>query len=224
VFIRKNKTIIFSKICSGIMLYRFFFPILLIAFFSCSSYEKKKDFHALAAEEINEKGFIASSIPGSPNILIQAKGFTGVIFDRDNKDLGDDNAFTPTLQEVLLAEEILLNCFKVDTVDFNHDSMYISKRQIEPLPEYRRQYTGRFNKDGQRFISINCFRYNKENSYSTPHWLRRMMYVKDGGNNYWRIAIDLSAKRCGYFSVNGLAFHSKLQSGFFAYVPPFSGY
>jgi hypothetical protein len=201
------------------MLLRPFFCLLLIACLSCSSKNEKKNFHSLAARQIKEKGFLASGIIGSPNTLIQTQDFTGVIFDRENKDLRDDNGFTPSVMEVLQAEKILLNCFKVDTVDFSHDSMYISKKRIKPLTEYRRQYRGRLNEKGQRVISINCFRYSKEDSYSEPYWLRWMISTRDGGNNYWRISINLTTKRCGYFSVNGLAFHPKASPCLLPYFP-----
>ncbi|KAA3440499.1 hypothetical protein [Rufibacter hautae] len=191
------------------MLFRLFSALLLIGCVSCSLSDPKEDYHALAAKEIKEKGFIASGVLGTPNVLIQAEDFTGVIIDKGNKDIVDDSAFTPTVEEAILAENIMRNCFDINTVDYAFDSAYINKREIEPLMEYRRQYSGFYNEEGERVIGVNCFRHTKEDFHSSPQWLRRMKYVKDGGNRFWRIEVNLKTKRCGRFRVNGLAFQQR---------------
>ncbi|GAA4309508.1 hypothetical protein [Nibribacter koreensis] len=161
--------------------------------------------HAQAKAEIKDKGFLVSSVLGSQNLLIETDTFTGIILlEQENASEGS-TVYLPSVKEVLLAEEILLSCFEKDTVDFSHDSMFISKRRIYPLSRYKRQYTGSYDKNGDKMIRVSFSLGRKNEPWQHDSWLRRQQIVRDGGNSYWSISINLKTKRCGYFMVNGLA-------------------
>ncbi|MBT31691.1 MAG: hypothetical protein CMO01_18700 [Thalassobius sp.] len=68
------------------------------------------------------------------------------------------------------------------------------------LPNYKRQYIATLNNKGEKEVWVNCF-------CSTPRndWNKEIIMVKDGGNCYFNLTINLSTNQCLNFMVNGEA-------------------
>lgn len=68
------------------------------------------------------------------------------------------------------------------------------------LKRYKRQYIPVINEKGQKEVWVNCFcrAYYKD-------WLKEIISVRDGGNCYFNLKINLTLKTFYDFSVNGEA-------------------
>lgn len=104
--------------------------------------------------------------------------------------------FTPTKEEVVLAEKNLLKPRYLN--DKNHsDSNFISSHLIlyKRKLNYRRQYFGYINKNGHKILFINCF---CEEDKGTPNffenlWLTHEVIASDGGSCFWSVRYDLGS-------------------------------
>lgn len=116
---------------------------VLFCLTSCSSETK--------IEIINGVAYAITPIDSSSNYLIETEPFTGVVFSEQRRPRHDvftfrmlfrpgkeENVspFTPSLEEVISAENILKRCAETETR--GADSLDIGK--IEELSFYRRQY------------------------------------------------------------------------------------
>jgi hypothetical protein len=66
------------------------------------------------------------------------------------------------------------------------------------LSKYKRQYFPVINSAGQKEIWVNCFCNDFE-----KNWRKEMLIVKDGGNCYFSLVINLATKTFSRFIVNG---------------------
>lgn len=66
------------------------------------------------------------------------------------------------------------------------------------LSKYKRQYFPVINSAGQKEVWINCFC----NDFD-KNWRRDMLIVKDGGNCYFSLKVNLITKKISRFIVNG---------------------
>ena len=69
------------------------------------------------------------------------------------------------------------------------------------LKKYKRQYIPQENKNGTREVWVNCFC----RSHDDKKWQNELVMVRDGGNCFFNLKIDLTNKKYFEFSVNGLA-------------------
>lgn len=115
-------------------------------------------------------------------------------------------AFKLTNSELALVDEILNSCVAIrnvevkDTANLEERLMYQDTSEIH-LPDYKRQYIPFKEKDGKKKVWVNCFYYLYCNQ---EFWKTNIVKVRDGGNWNFKVLIDLDAKQCLYFIVNGL--------------------
>jgi hypothetical protein len=109
--------------------------------------------------------------------------------------------FTPTRQEIDQAEKSLANHLKT----LNNPLVNQSSTPIihNNLNNYKRQYFGYIDKDGNRILLINCF-WAKDKD-DTGHWLRDRIMTHDGGSYYWKVKFNLDKNELFDLYVNGYA-------------------
>ncbi|HRV81217.1 MAG TPA: hypothetical protein P5218_07275 [Planctomycetota bacterium] len=74
------------------------------------------------------------------------------------------------------------------------------------LPEYRRQYVGLVDAQGQRTILVRAFAGpGVDGSFPNEDWLQNLVIVDDGGFWYWQIEFDPKTGRFARFDSNGYA-------------------
>jgi hypothetical protein len=136
------------------------------------------------------------------SIHVFGDSFEGVIFtDKYEFRLGiaksNGKNFTPTENDILLVEKLLRK--NLDTVkSFDNQNKLIKRK----LKHYWRQYFGYINEKGERIIAINGLWKNLD---FTPNWLKNIVIVLDGGDDYWQIKINLDKLELFEFDVNGVA-------------------
>ena len=151
-------------------------------------------------------------------IGIQSRKFRGTIFKKSYPQdklfinlLEEVNRFTPTKEDILLAESILKN--QIEKVNKSHINQRRKREYIEKnLKKYFRQYVGFINQKGERIIHIN-FYWNRFsiNERTRGYWDDRLEYnseyavVFDGGSRYWNINVNLTTKNLYNLWVNGYA-------------------
>lgn len=82
-----------------------------------------------------------------------------------------------------------------------HPNRYIKVEDyIIDFQRYKRQYVTVVNKKGEKEIWVNffCRTYNKD-------WKNYLVFVKDGGNCYFNLKVNLSKKICYALAINGHA-------------------
>jgi hypothetical protein len=82
----------------------------------------------------------------------------------------------------------------------NPDDKVQSSYYIIELSRYRRQYIAKINSQGEKEVWIKFFCGNL-----VSDWRKRLVIVEDGGNCYFQIKVNITAKRCYEFMVNGYA-------------------
>ena len=75
-----------------------------------------------------------------------------------------------------------------------------SKNFIIDLTRYKRQYVATINSKGQKEVWVNCFcdTWNRD-------WKKYLIFVKDGGNCYFNLKINLATGQYYELRVNGEA-------------------
>jgi len=152
---------------------------------------------------------ISSPIFGQVNNSIIANHFKSENFDcaifpkEYYGDFLDKGRFTPTKNEVKLAEEALQKNFK----KINHKLINQNGSRYSPiihknLQKYKRQYFGYLDKNGNKILYINAF-WSNEGSFDD--WLYERVFVFDGGSFYWNIKYNLNKQRLFELHVNGNA-------------------
>lgn len=124
-------------------------------------------------------GYSVTPVDSSENLLIETDSFSGVVFseyESPNRDVftfsmllrpkeqDKVKPFTPSLEDVVMAERILKRCAEVDEI--GADSL--ATGEVNDLSTYRRQYFGGINEKGQKLIWINCF--SKESEFDHNDW------------------------------------------------------
>ncbi|MCR8667686.1 hypothetical protein NO995_08330 [Aestuariibaculum sp. M13] len=70
------------------------------------------------------------------------------------------------------------------------------------LSQYRRQYIPSLNENEEKVVWVICF---CKSSEVNNRWKTQTILVKDGGNCYFNLKVNLSKKECFDFKVNGSA-------------------
>jgi hypothetical protein len=151
-------------------------------------------------------------------IGIKSNKFRGTLFTNSYQadklfidGVGSLNRFTPTKEDIALAESIL----KEQIREANKSRInQLSKRQHidKNLNKYFRQYVGFIDKNGERTIHIN-FHWDRFTLMDRVkgNWDDRLNYtsdysiVFDGGSRYWSANVNLTSKKLYGLSVNGIA-------------------
>lgn len=145
---------------------------------------------------------------------VKGNGFEGVIFSKDFvfpflENESGDKRFTPTNEEIEIAENILnKNLQSVNVLQTNQGD---GKGPVihEGLKQFVRQYFGYYNATGEKIIYISClFKANyNHTSKQTPNWLKGAVIVLNGGSNYWQIQANLNKSTLFGLSINNLDKH-----------------
>lgn len=129
----------------------------------------------------------------------QTKDFDVAIFPKEYKLIGFEKRFTPTKEEVFLAEEALHNQLK----KINKNLLNQSHSPVihKNLKKYKRQYFGVYDENGNKILLINCFWEERPNEY----WLQSEVQVEDGGSYYWQIKFSVEENQLFDLHINGYA-------------------
>ena len=166
--------------------------MVLLCFSSCSRTK---------TGEINGKEYSITPVDSTNNNVIETADFTGVIFGYDIGKLSEEkDLFNPVPEEIFKAEKVFNRCLYVDRV--GADSMAIVPEMIQELTVYYRQYQGYIDEKGQKHISISFF---TKSSAGRRDWRKTKLAVRDGGNSFFRVTINIDTEECSYFMVNGKA-------------------
>ena len=113
-------------------------------------------------------------------------------------------------KDILLAEELINRRLKIfneeenaQNNDFNYvlnDSLHFKKDEIV-LSNYYRQYCVIKNEKREKILNLNCLCYLDKQSIS--NWRKSTILVKDGGNCYFQISVNLDRKIVFGFMRNG---------------------
>lgn len=126
--------------------------------------------------------------------IFKTDGFEGVIFPAsyyvsDNICGAEvQGRWDPTEEDVRAAEKIIKSYIKKAAPDV-----------YRKLSRYKRQYVGYINKKEEKIIWINCFISGEED------WDKDLIFVMDGGNDFFNVKVNLNTKQAFGFFVNGEA-------------------
>lgn len=104
--------------------------------------------------------------------------------------------FTPTLDDIQAAEDILLKCYNKEVTGTVNP--FFGRK----LNDYNRQFISAETQTGDKVIWINCFCY-VENEYFKK-WKTDIVMVDDGGNCFFNVKVNLDKKEYYELMVNGL--------------------
>jgi hypothetical protein len=98
--------------------------------------------------------------------------------------------WTPSEKEAMKAEEIARGCLKKD-----------APRICQNLDRYKRQFVGLIV-DGKKAVWINYFH---DVDGNIKDWKKELVIVKDGGEDFFEIKVDLESASCFGLYVHGEA-------------------
>jgi hypothetical protein len=110
-----------------------------------------------------------------------------------------NSRFSPTEEEILLAEQLLkeqLKSLNKDRINQSWDCPTIHKS----LNKYARQYVGFLNEKGEKIIWINAVWQTKVPDYFNDE----IVFVLDGCSYYWNVEVNLSTKKVSHLMINGI--------------------
>ena len=122
-----------------------------------------------------------------------------------------DTKFSPTLEDISLAENILKSNIKTTNTDRLNQGQgcpVIHKN----LNKYRRQYVGYIDTNGDKVIHVN-FEWNRYSIFDnirgfykseSDSWKKEWNVVFDGCSYYWEVKINLDNEKLFDLSLNGL--------------------
>ncbi|CAM4356552.1 hypothetical protein [Gillisia limnaea] len=152
--------------------------------------------------------------PTDYSTVIEKGRVTGVIFSENGicfLCLGDKERFTPTIDDIEKAENILkrnLQTINNQLINQVHNCPIIHKN----LNSYRRQYFGYIGSDGSKIIyaTFNWDRYTLMDRIKGYHkdesdnWKKEKEMVLDGCSYHWEIKINLDVEELFELDINGL--------------------
>ncbi|MEO8513466.1 MAG: hypothetical protein ABI543_07905 [Ignavibacteria bacterium] len=104
--------------------------------------------------------------------------------------------FTPTLEDIQAAEDILRACYKKEVTGTVNP--FFGRK----LEDYHRQFVGGEKENGEKIIYINCFCYVNIEYFKT--WKTDLIMVDDGGNCFFNVKANLDKNEYYELMVNGL--------------------
>ena len=125
--------------------------------------------------------------------------FDVAIFPRTYIDLIPGKRFTPTKLQIDDAETNLTDQIKnLNRALINQTSGPIIHKRLR---NYKRQYFGYTNEQGERILLINCFWTKKKDKLK--NWLDHRISVLDGGSYYWEVKYNIEKKKIFDLDING---------------------
>ena len=138
------------------------------------------------------------------SIHIWGSDFEGVTFKKNFEPFKSDSlgrrSFTPGREDIESAEALIRR-----NIDTAQCAIYGTGNELaKHLTCYTRQYFGYTNKRGEKVIWVNCF-YKYGHIY--PHkkeWLKKKVFVYDGGMAFWNATINLHTRAVYDLWINGI--------------------
>ena len=111
-----------------------------------------------------------------------------------------------TYEEIIEIEKIIQQRVTKTISDHNSEltefyAKFPNKQFPSDLTEYYRQYIPGINSDGEKVVWINFFCGKPK----TKSWKTNIISVRDGGNCYFNLKVNLSKKKYYDYRVNGIA-------------------
>lgn len=135
--------------------------------------------------------------------LIRNKKSIGEVFKENFKTNEIDksfNRFTPTIIEVNQAE-LILNKEFLNKIKREIDGKFIRKN----LNNYKRQYLGYIDSNGDKIIFISFFLDKNIKKQDDQFWREEYRIMFDGGASFWVAEINLKTNKVKNIFVNGVA-------------------
>jgi len=107
--------------------------------------------------------------------------------------------YTPTIEEINQAENILKLDFKKSNK--SKDGKFISRN----LKDYKRQYLGYINSDGDKMLHVSFDLDKKNKKHDDRFWKEEYKMILDGGTSYWIAIINLKTNKVEKIAINGVA-------------------
>ncbi|MFC5269665.1 hypothetical protein [Adhaeribacter terreus] len=173
------------------MKFKFFFGLLSLLIISCT--QKSKNEATYAKQDITE---IPSPIKQSP---IDTSKIAVIEFDQTG-NWPFDNSCKPislSKNELIVIDSLLHICAN----NYNKQLEEIVKKSYKidfKNYNYKLQYVAVVNNKGEKEVWINGFCDPLDHN-----WKKEIIHVKDGGNCFFNLKINLSTKSCSNISVNG---------------------
>lgn len=135
---------------------------------------------------------------------IKDKGYEGYVFcskyNTGTLLFLQNSRFTPNEDEIAEIELLIKKQIK----DLNSNKI----NQVKGCPilhkklkNYKRQYLGYYDKNGNKVIWVNFIWYKK----LSDNWYEELQIVLDGCSYFWNVKVNLTTKKVFDLNVNGLA-------------------
>jgi hypothetical protein len=128
--------------------------------------------------------------------------FDCAVFNENYFALVGGQPFTPTLEEVEMAEKALQDELEKLNSQKINQGKHLGPIVHKNLSQYRRQYFGYIAENGDRILFINAF---WKQSGRFENWLADRIVVHDGGSRYWSVKFNLSTGELFELWVNGVS-------------------
>ncbi|MDD3772853.1 MAG: hypothetical protein PHC38_09390 [Weeksellaceae bacterium] len=184
---------------SYIMKIKYFLIFIQLILLSCNQNLKVINSDLTKAKQ-SEKNNIENTTAKNVAEHYKTDKFDVAIFPKEYKEFLPEKRFTPTKSEIILAELALENQLK--KVNRNRPNQSSSPVIDKNLNKYKRQYFGGIDENERKYLLINCFWSETENSDA---WLNGMVIVLDGGSYYWQIKYYIDTNELRDLMVNGYA-------------------
>jgi len=171
---------------------KYLLMLILLIFYSCNQKLKLEDSTIIPLSEKENVNNVAEHY--------KTDKFDVAIFPKEYDEFLPLQRFTPTKNDIDIAEMALESQIKV--INKNKPNQSSSPIIDKNLNNYKRQYFGGVDEDGRKYLLINSFWSENENS---DGWLNGMVIVLDGGSYYWQIKYYIDTNEFKGFSVNGYA-------------------
>lgn len=176
---------------------KYFLIFIQIIFLSCN--QKLKVVNSTPQNQ-PEKNYIENTTAKNIAEHYKTDKFDVAIFPKEYDKFLPEKRFTPSKDEITFAELALENQLK--EINKNRPNQSSSPIIDKNLNKYKRQYFGGVDENGRKYLLINCFWSERENSNG---WLNGMVIVMDGGSYYWQIKYYIDTNELKNLMVNGYA-------------------
>jgi hypothetical protein len=154
--------------------------------------------------------FIENNIYSQKTEYVKQEGYEGYIFPREYSIWGfppEKGRYTPTLEDIARAEEILIDSINSEYVKSNQKAYKKPPINRKALKKYVRQYVGYLTENNEIVIWINLLHRNGYDDGDTPRdaykIYNEIITVLDGGYYFWSICINIITKELSDMKVNG---------------------
>jgi len=173
-----------------------FFSISLLIF-SYNLFSQKSNCDSICEDAIYVK------TDNYEGVILGPKCFNFQVVDKfgNNMDFDIyDYMWKPTLEDVYIAEKLIkeyvIKKSKKTLVNQGNGCPII----YQNFNKYIRQYSGRFNKKGQKILEVNFI----WKEYIPNYWKCGPVGIMDGCSYFWDISVNMKKRKCFNYCVNGI--------------------